>query len=253
MKFALLHALKSLKASRPFSIQWQYLRNNKRPRAFYFSSPFTGRRLNALWSNNQDLREVVLAFSKNKWHKIDLGNPATIVDLGSNNGYSGLYFKDRFPHSSLYLVDLLQANTLSGSMLFEANGFGGAHVNIAVSGSDGLLDVDLHPAHSRNRLSSLLDEEQKQRFGFSDKRIKVSSRRLASLKADLNIERIDLLKVDIEGAEQYLIEDIENWSAFVGSVLLEIHHNIDIDWCEKKIRMAGYSIDKTYGDWYLQK
>lgn len=216
-------------------------------------SPFTDRRLKALWSNNQDLREVVLAFSKNKWHTIDLGNPATIVDLGSNNGYSGLYFKDRFPNASLFLVDLLQANTLSGSMLLEANGFEGTHINIAVSGSDGLLDVDLHPAHSRNRLSSLLDEEQKLKFGFSDKRIKVSSRRLSSLIADLNIERINLLKVDIEGAEQYLIEDIDDWAALVDSVLLEIHHNIDIDWCEQKIRMAGYSIDKAHGDWYLTK
>lgn len=253
MQFTLLRTLRKLKAHRPYAIQWEYVRDNKKLRKFSFTSPFTGKRLSAIWSNNQDLRELVLAFDRNKWQAIDLGNPQIIVDLGSNNGYSGLYFKDRFPKATLYLVDLLQTNTLFGNNLFHANGLHATHVNVAISGSDGLLDIDLHPAHSRNRLSSLLDEEQKQRFGFSGTQIKVPSRRLTSLMKDVQIDRIDLLKVDIEGAEQYLIEDIGDWSPHVNQVLLEVHHNIDTNWCEQKIRSAGYSLIKDYGDWYLHK
>jgi FkbM family methyltransferase len=253
MKFALLRALKKLKAHRPYSIQWEYLRGNSKLRTFPFTSPFTGKRLVALWSNNQDLREIILAFDRNKWQSIDVGDPGVIVDLGSNNGYSGLYFKDRFPSAAVYLIDLLQSNTLFGNNLFDANGLHATHVNVAVSGSDGLIDVDLHPAHSRNRLSSLLDDEQKQHFGFSGKRIRVPSRRLTSLMEDLQIDHIDLMKVDIEGAEQYLIEDIANWSPFVDKVLLEIHHNIDTAWCEQKITDAGYSVFKDHSDWYLTK
>lgn len=253
MKFALLRALKKLKAHNPYSIQWQYLRGNTKLRTFPFTSPFTGKGLAALWSNNQDLREIILAFARNKWQSVNLGTPQVIVDLGSNNGYSGLYFKDRFPEASVYLVDLLQSNTLFGNNLFDANGLHGTHVNVAISGSDGLLDVDLHPAHSRSRLSSLLDEGQKQHFGFSGKQIKVPSRRLTSLMKDLQIDHIDLMKVDIEGAEQYLIEDIDNWSPYVDQVLLEVHHNIDSKWCEQKIRDAGYSISKDHGDWHLTR
>jgi FkbM family methyltransferase len=253
MKFALLRALRKLKASRPYGIQWQYLANGRKEKVFYFTSPFTGKRLKALWSNNQDLREIMLAFGNNKWQKIDLGNPEVIVDLGSNNGYSALYFMDRFPRSTIFLVDLLQSNTLFGSRVFELNGLNGTHINAAISGTDGMLDIDLHPAHSRNRLSSLLDEKQRQLFGFSNRQIKVTARRLSTLAAELGIRRINLLKVDIEGAEQYLIEDIDNWSGFVDAVLLEVHHNIDIAWCERKITGAGYSITKQHGDWYLSK
>src|SRR5690606_20940623 len=96
MKFALLRALAKLNAHRPYSIQWQYLRGNTKLRTFPFTSPFTGKRLVALWANNQDLREIILAFDRNKWQSMELGMPTVIVDLGSNNGYSGLYFKDRF-------------------------------------------------------------------------------------------------------------------------------------------------------------
>ena len=253
MKFALLRALKSLKASRPYGIQWQYLSRNRKEKVFSFTSPFSGKRLKALWSHNQDLREIILAFAHNKWQGIDLGSPEIIVDLGSNNGYSALYFMDRFPQSKIYLVDVLQSNTLFGSRVFEVNGLNGIHINTAISGIDSMLDIDLHPAHSRNRLSSLLDDEQKQIFGFSNRQIKVTARRLPTLAADLGIHRINLLKVDIEGAEQYLIEDIDTWSGFVDTVLLEVHHNIDVAWCEKKIRQAGYSITKEDGDWYLTK
>lgn len=253
MKFELLRALKKLKSENPYKIQLQYVLNYTREKSFHFYSPLSGKKITALWRENHDLREMILAFVNNKWDSLDFGSPKVIVDLGANNGYSALYFKDRFPAAEMFLIDLLQSNTLFSGKLFALNGIRSKHINTAVSDKDCLLEIDLHPAHSRSRLSSLLDEAQRDKFEFSKTNISVPSKSLRSLINDLGIETIDLLKIDIEGAEQYLLEDINNWSPFVDRIVLEIHHNIDPRWCEQQIKQAGYTLVSKQHDWYAIK
>lgn len=250
MKFELLRALKKLRSQNPYKIQWQYFLNYTREKSFHFHSPLSGRKITALWRENHDLREMILAFVNNKWDNLDFGSPGVIVDLGANNGYSALYFKDRFPEAEMFLVDLLQSNTLFSSKLFTLNGISAKHINTAVSNKDCLLGIDLHPSHSRSRLSSLLDDTQRNKFEFSEPNISVPSKTLRSLSDNLGIENIDLLKIDIEGAEQYLLEDINTWSPLVKRIVLEIHHNIDPIWCEKQIKQAGYTLVSKQHDWY---
>ena len=72
--------------------------------------------------------------------------------------------------------------------------------------------------------------------------------RLSTIVKKLGHERIDLLKMDIEGAEYELIEDIINSSIPISQILIEFHHrfeSIGIGMTQQAIsslNRAGFSI-----------
>jgi FkbM family methyltransferase len=78
--------------------------------------------------------------------------------------------------------------------------------------------------------------------------IEVPVRRLATLLGLLGHESIDLLKMDIEGAEYEVIDDLLSSGVAVDQLLIEFHHRwpeVGIDKTRKAIRQlhdAGYRI-----------
>ncbi len=78
--------------------------------------------------------------------------------------------------------------------------------------------------------------------------IEVSVHRLTTLLRMLGHERIDLLKMDIEGAEYDVIRDLLDSGISVGQLLVEFHHRwreVEIECTKKTIRElnhAGYRI-----------
>lgn len=64
--------------------------------------------------------------------------------------------------------------------------------------------------------------------------IKVSVKRLSTIMKELNHKRIDLLKMDIEGAEYGVISDMKNTQILPKQILIEFHH-----------RFPGIGIERT--------
>jgi FkbM family methyltransferase len=138
--------------------------------------------------------------------------PCTIVDLGSHIGASLLAFSTRFPQARLVGVEAnrdtfarLQANT---RMLCAAQ-----LRNVAVTGRNGIVSLR---AGRDSWASSVLAGES----GRGD--MDVPSRTLSGLIEDLGLERIDLLKVDIEGAEYEAFASFDRWD-MIGTIVLEWH------------------------------
>lgn len=73
-------------------------------------------------------------------------------------------------------------------------------------------------------------------------------RRLAPIAAELGHERIDLLKMDIEGAEYDVLEDLLATDLWVGQILVEFHHRSRAGWLGRtrraleQLRGAGYRL-----------
>lgn len=61
---------------------------------------------------------------------------------------------------------------------------------------------------------------------FSDDSIRVPMMRLATVMRQLEHARIDVLKIDIEGAEYGVIENIVRERIPVGQILVEFHHRL---------------------------
>lgn len=72
------------------------------------------------------------------------------------------------------------------------------------------------------------------RAGAGDKAIRMDVRRISTLMGDLGHERLDVLKMDIEGAEYDVVDDILASGVAVEQLLIEFHH-----------RFAGVGIERT--------
>jgi FkbM family methyltransferase len=86
------------------------------------------------------------------------------------------------------------------------------------------------------------------RAATSDRTIQVEVRRLSTIVQDLGHKRIDVLKMDIEGAEYDVLEEILQNGLAVQQILVEFHHRfpeVDVDRTRRAVKdlnAAGYRI-----------
>ncbi|MBB4634531.1 FkbM family methyltransferase [Longimicrobium terrae] len=150
------------------------------------------------------------------------GRPPVIVDCGSNIGMSILYFKTLYPNAVIVgfepfreAYDLLRANV-------EANGLRDVTVHCkAVGANDAGVDLFFDP-----------DKTGSLRMSTVPERIAGGVRPVESVALSTYLpERVDLLKMDIEGAEHDVVEELEQSGALarIGAMAIEYHHHIRPD------------------------
>jgi FkbM family methyltransferase len=100
------------------------------------------------------------------------------------------------------------------------------------------------PPENPNHISHTLLERQ----STSARAIEVQIRRLSTIMRDLDHKRIDVLKMDIEGAEYEVLDEIADRHLEVQQLLVEFHHRfpeVGIDRTRRAIHAlnaAGYRI-----------
>lgn len=112
----------------------------------------------------------------------------------------------------------------------------------------GLANYDgtatFNPPENPDHVShTLLDKPQ-----TSERSITVAVKRLITIMNELGHDHIDVLKMDIEGAEYDVIEDILNSKINIKQILIEFHHrfpNVGVEKTKKslaQLKKAGYRI-----------
>lgn len=144
-----------------------------------------------------------------------------IIDCGSNIGMSVLYFKYKFPKSKIvafeanpYAFSLLQKN-------IDINNLS----NIEIF-NNALFDKEQEiPFFIGNSPGTLLGSINKERGG--DNKMLVKAKKLSDYLKDIQI--IDLIKIDVEGAETNIINDLVDSSCLGKSkeYIIEFHHNMN--------------------------
>jgi FkbM family methyltransferase len=130
----------------------------------------------------------------------------------------------------------------------------------------GLLDYDgvvrFHPPKNPDHIShSVLDESTSDRI-TSQGAIELPVKRLHTVMAELGHERIDVLKMDIEGAEYTVIDHLVKNPLPIGQLLLEFHHmlpGIAVKKTERAIDQLAelgfvpFAVSKTGREWSFAK
>jgi FkbM family methyltransferase len=146
--------------------------------------------------------------------------PECIVDLGANIGLASVWFATRFPGSSVLAVEpdpanfeLLLANTRSYPNVTAVQAAlwtecGKVELTDPGTGPDGYRLGSQTPEHAdagaqRSTVVNAID--------------------LPTLMADHGIDRIGILKVDIEGAEREVFDASAAWIDSVDSIAIELH------------------------------
>jgi FkbM family methyltransferase len=141
--------------------------------------------------------------------------PRVIVDAGANIGLTSAFFATRFPDARIIAIEPESANfellkknvacypniTALRAALWKEDG--PLTLVDPGSGAWGFQTRDHHP------------EDQSMAV--------VPGLTLDSLMARCGIDRIDILKVDIEGAEKEVFEHAQKWIERVGILMIELH------------------------------
>lgn len=139
-----------------------------------------------------------------------------IFDLGANVGVSTLYFRLRYPESTIHCFEPDPNNVRR--LYDQAAIIRDARIhNVALWSSNGTLSFHVDPHRgSLSSVSSVHDRQQK---------VDVQARTLDSLLQEKNIREIDLMKFDIEGAEEEAFAVFDRFNQ-VNALFGEIHADL---------------------------
>jgi FkbM family methyltransferase len=146
------------------------------------------------------------------------GQVQTIVDLGANAGQAAVYFRDRFPDASILAVEadpdtarLAERNTAADPRTVV--------VAAAVTDHDGSVTLTRLEGHSwgSNVFSAWSRPDTPQ--------VEVRSVTLRTLLREHGLAHVDVLKVDVEGAEMIALT-ADSTLDRVDTVLGELHPSI---------------------------
>ena len=141
---------------------------------------------------------------------------AYIIDAGANIGLTSAYLANRFPNARILALEVDRQN-------FELLAANTRHYPLVTPLLKGLW-------HRRANLMIDNPEEYAWAFTVSETAEKESSTvegiSVADLLRDFGWERVDLLKMDIEGAElEVLSHGAEEWLDCVRILAIEVHYN----------------------------
>ena len=143
-------------------------------------------------------------------------SPRTIVDLGANVGLVGRWMLTRYPKARLVAVEPQPENVevLRENLARFANA---TVVPTAIGATE--REVTLHAAIAGHYARfTMVGEPPKDAVSHQ-----VPVITMQQLFAETGLDQIDVLKVDIEGAERELFSDCSSWIHAVGTILVECH------------------------------
>lgn len=150
--------------------------------------------------------------------------PKHIIDAGSNIGTTAIYFKRFFPDSTIYCIEpdtdnfvMLKRNldnyiNNNGVVLYKCGLLGESGKNLTITSNFG-------DKRDWAKQVEIINEESV-----------LKSITIKEIIEDNNIDILDLLKIDIEGAESFLLEPNTNLSFLEKTkcIALEIHDEYNI-------------------------
>jgi len=196
-------------------VRYFFLLNFRRHRLIQFRIPGVQSLLH-LRNDTSDIAAFYQIFNRRDYDISFPFIPRTIVDLGGNIGLSSVFFKSRFPDAKIIVVEpdrenfsVLKKNLQSYEDIICIN--------------SAIWNKRTRLALNRNNLdhwSIYVSETESNTFDT------IEALTMADMMTKHGLDRIDFLKVDIEGAELELFENgFEDWLPKVRLLAIELHEH----------------------------
>jgi FkbM family methyltransferase len=187
-------------------------------------------------SDTSELRVIREVFVNGEYD-LPAVNPRLIVDIGSNAGFSVLYFRDRYPEATIVAVE--PARRAFARLERNVGGLPNIRlVRAAVVGEDG--PVKLHTGWQSWASSLFADHDAYETE-------EVDGLSLESVLTATGQDRADIVKLDIEGAEPEVLASSAALRA-AGHVVFEFHQeHTDQDVWTLIQSLSGFEIVRMMG------
>jgi FkbM family methyltransferase len=190
--------------------------------------------------NRGDLQSIREVWLDEEYRLPDEAAPfETLVDLGANIGLTSLWLAKKYGFRKLVAVEPSPENADIVRINLQNNGVNGIVIEAAAGPHDGTARFAASPESNQGRLSSDGDN------GFN-----VSVVTMDSILRQGNIDgAIDVLKLDIEGGEEDLVQANLQWLSRVRRIVAELHPAIvDTDCVIAAFRDSGLEFIPGAGD-----
>ena len=154
-------------------------------------------------------------------------NIKNIVDLGAHIGLTSIYYSLIYPNAKIYSVEA----SIGNFQLLKQNLENSENVELihsAIYSFDGEVKFDNSGLTYNHKISASGDS--------------IPSISIKTLMNKYNIDKIDLLKIDIEGSEQFLLSQNNEWLAKVENIIIEIHPPYDISYLIEDIKPYVFTV-----------
>jgi FkbM family methyltransferase len=166
----------------------------------------------------EDLWEMFSEVFLSETYWAPLPERPKIIDCGSNVGCATLYFKLLAPSANIICFEPSPVTFSYLKQNVDKNKFAEVNLVQAACGKEnGVITFFIDPTHSTGSTAKEIWECEMEKCEVAQVRL-----------SDFIDETIDLLKLDVEGAECDVLEDLEraNKLAFVQRMIIEFHHNL---------------------------
>ena len=184
--------------------------NNKAKKNVLFSVKIAGFNLSfKSYISFQNLYNEIFIHNEYLFHS-NKKNPF-IIDCGSNIGMSSLFFKILYPEAKILAFEPSKANY----ELFEKNMINNNFKDITLIKKALLNKIKKIKLYNPGSILSSINKKNGNRFEIVE----------TTLLSDYINQKVDFLKMDIEGAETLVFEDLENKGKlkFINEMIIEYH------------------------------
>lgn len=154
-------------------------------------------------------------------------NPKIIIDAGANIGLASVYFANKFPEATIFAIEPYHPN-------FE-------QLQKNIKDYKNIIPIEKGIWHSKTNIQlvdgDLGDWGMMTRQSAEKSVGDIETVTIQEIQQKSNSDIIDIVKIDIEGAEKYLFsENYEQWLPNTKLLIVELH-----DWMEKGSSRAVFN------------
>jgi FkbM family methyltransferase len=149
--------------------------------------------------------------------------PRTILDLGANAGFTALFFSRTYPAAEIACVEPIPANIECLKLNLELNGIAARVFQAAIAPHDGMVSMALAKKDYGHHVWQEADRENESSI------LRVPAISIPTCLEMLKWERINLLKIDIEGYESVLLVGQCEWLRVVDTICIECHADYGLE------------------------
>lgn len=177
-------------------------------------------------------------------YHLEISNPEnikTIVDLGANIGLSAIYFLSQFSNAEIICIEPDPGNyiLLTKNLTNEISTNRATCINAAVASKDGTGSVQIGHFRQNTKVSNEASQENP-----------VLLISLNNLLKQNNIEKINLLKIDIEGGEEDLFTENTEWLKKTDHIIIELHSERIKEKCIAVLVNYNFTVKNLRGEIY---
>lgn len=178
-----------------------------------------------------DIFTYIQVFLENEYDFELAKLPLSIIDAGANIGLASIYFSQRYPNATIIAIEPERSNfELMCKNVGNYPNIIPLHAALWKENADiDLIDPGL--GHWGFQATEATDEEAEQI------QHKVPGLTVDTIMDNYGMEYVDILKIDIEGAEKEVFENASAWIGRTGVTFIELHEDMKPG-CEASLRNA---------------